>query len=155
MVKAWHIFAINADRWKNNMDVMRYLLAENVPAIVKEKKPKPVETQSIAKQIGGFAGGFAAGSERFGVGKALSKFDVNTSAKALPKIVGKMGKFGKGKIGSKIAKGAAWTAGRGLGSYGLAGAKVFGSGALLGAGLAGAGEKIYNKFKKGKKPPSQ
>jgi len=67
---------------------------------------------------------------------------------ALPKIMNKMGKFGTTKIGSGLGRAAAWTAGRGLGSWGLGGAAAFGVGSLAGKGLVGAGEKIGRLFKK-------
>lgn len=134
------------------MDIMKYLLIESVPAIVKEKKDKPVKVDSTAKTLGGLGGGFMASTERYGLGKALTAADKGVTKAALPKIMGKMGRFGTSKIGSRLGRAAAWTAGRGLGSWGLGGAAVFGAGSLLGRGLVGAGEKINRKFKRKPQP---
>lgn len=130
------------------MDVMKYLLIESaVPAISKEIKPKPVKTDSMGKTLAGMGAGLAASSERFGVGKAVNALHKSTKAKMLPKLVGKMGKFGASKLGGALAKGGAWTAGAGL-AYGLADSLAFGAGNTVGRGLAGAGEKIKGMFKK-------
>ena len=132
------------------MNVMKYLLIESsIPAIVKEQKPKPVKSESITKTMAGMGAGLAATTERFGVGKSINALHKSTKAKMLPKLLGKMGKFGASKLGGALARGGAWTAGAGL-AYGLADTLAFGGGATIGRGLAGAGEKIKNVFKKPK-----
>lgn len=136
----------------DNMDVMKYLLIENVPAIVKEKKSKPVKIDSTAKTLGGLGGGMLATTNRWGVGKGLEALDRGVTKAALPKITAKLGKFGVTKAGRGLGKAAAWTAGRGLGSWGLGGAAAFGAGAVAARGLVGAAEKIGRKFKKKPKP---
>jgi len=132
------------------MDILKLLVETNIPTIVKEKKPKPVETGSLAKTIAGLGTGFAATTERFGVGKSINALHKSTKAKALPKVLNKMGKFGAGKVGGKLAKMGAWGAGAGL-AYGIADSLAFGGGNLLGRGVAGAGEKLSKLFKKPKK----
>lgn len=130
---------------------MKYLLIESsVPAIVKEQKPKPIKSEPISKTLAGLGGGIAATTNRFGVGKQLDAFDRKATGAALPKIMSKMGKFGTSKVGSKLGKAAAWTAGRGLGSWGVGGALAFGAGSTVAKGLAGAGGKIAKKFRKPK-----
>lgn len=127
---------------------MKYFLMESVPAIVKEKKGKPVKIESTAKTLGGIGGGLVASTERYGFGKALTAADHKMTGAALPKIMKKMGKFGTTKVGTGLGKAAAWTAGRGLGSWGLGGAAAFGVGSLAAKGLIGAGEKAAKLFKK-------
>lgn len=129
------------------MDIMKYLLVETVPAIVKEEKPKPVKIKSLGKTVAGIGGGLAASSSRFGFGKQINALHQGTKAKVLPKLLGKMGKFGTSKLGGALAKGGAWTAGAGL-AYGLADALAFGGGSMVGSGIAGAASKIRNKFKR-------
>jgi hypothetical protein len=130
------------------MDVMKYLLIESsVPSITKERKPKPVKSESITKTVAGLGAGYAATTERFGVGKSIKALHQGTKARVLPTLVSKLGRLSKTGVGKAIAKGGAWTAGAGL-AYGLADTLAFGAGNTVGRGLAGAGEKIRGMFKK-------